>query len=1160
MNRIKIKMNKNLLIVLVFLLFNIGYGQTNTWRGGAAGSTQAWETATNWSAGHRPTVSEDVVIPFTTFQPIIVAGAFCKSIKLSNSIPGQVILTVNSGSLTVSNSLEMDSSTSLRIVTGTVIVTGDVIMSELPTKSDVTFSGAGSLIIGGKMAGGILNAGPGLVNYNSATGQDVGAYTYNDLTLSGSGIKTINTNTVVNDVLSMEGTATTSAAPTYGAVATLRYNSTVVHTAGLEWITNFISSGGVIITNTGAVKIVAVEKKMGKDIRLYIDSGSSLLISGKPDFYLGGNLINLGKLESDGDIYIYGDGEAQSIDGFTAGGIVMTKGAGIATFMEDMNSGHLTINGLGGTLNLGSNLTHTFDDWIRTKGILDGTSCLVKFSGNVVGTGGTFISGTSTVEYNGGIQDLGTGSITYNNIVLSGTGIKTFGAKTTINETISIVDEVVANLTAGLVHSAKSIKLGVALGNGGSWGSSLSNAVNKNNTFFVSNNGIINVGPTIVIDTNTLVAMTSTYGTPSESKSFTISGIAMVEAVVVTAPLGFEVSKDGITFTDTVSVGGVGSFGDTTLFVRLKGTIMAAVDYYYGNIVLTSKGTTDVNIAIAKSTVNKAPLTITTVSDKREYGSENPVLTASYDEFKNGDNVESLGTLFKIQTTAVKESPVVGSYSITASGAASSNYTITYSQTGFLTIDPAELIIKAINTSKTHGDENPILLVEYIGFKNGDTAAQLNPQVVINTDAKEDSPIGKYSIKIEGAFSSNYKINFVDGILDVVASNNAGLSDIINKGDLDPTFDPDKKGYTVVVPNEINSYVINPVPSNPNATVVMTIDGVIIDPTVPFDLKVGDNEIKIFVTAEDGVTKEEYTVIVTREEAPVSNNAGLIDLAISEGILSPAFTEGTTNYTASVPNDITSITITPFSEDATATITVNGVVVPSGTASADLPLKVGENEIITKVTAQDGTVNTYTVIVTRKEAKAPDNAGLSDIVISDGTLSPAFNTDTNDYRIDVPYSTDSIIINPKPIDPAATVEMIINGTTISDNTAPIALNVGDNVITVVVTAPDGTQDTYTVIVNRADATPQAIIPSNIITPNGDGKNDFWIIPGIELYQNNSVKVFDRAARLVYSKNKYSNDWDGSYKGSPLNEDTYYYLIDLGSGQPKVKGFITIIRN
>ena len=87
-----------------------------------------------------------------------------------------------------------------------------------------------------------------------------------------------------------------------------------------------------------------------------------------------------------------------------------------------------------------------------------------------------------------------------------------------------------------------------------------------------------------------------------------------------------------------------------------------------------------------------------------------------------------------------------------------------------------------------------------------------------------------------------------------------------------------------------------------------------------------------------------------------------------------------------------------------------------------------------------------------------------------------------------------------------------------------------------------------------------VLASNILSPNGDGKNDYWVISDILSYPNNNVAVYDRAGRTVYSKHAYTNDWGGTLRGSPLTEDTYYYSIDLGIGQPAIKGFITIIRD
>lgn len=85
-----------------------------------------------------------------------------------------------------------------------------------------------------------------------------------------------------------------------------------------------------------------------------------------------------------------------------------------------------------------------------------------------------------------------------------------------------------------------------------------------------------------------------------------------------------------------------------------------------------------------------------------------------------------------------------------------------------------------------------------------------------------------------------------------------------------------------------------------------------------------------------------------------------------------------------------------------------------------------------------------------------------------------------------------------------------------------------------------------------------IKPRNILTPNGDGNNDHFIVENIELYPDNEVKIVDRLGKLVYSKKGYTNDWNGYYNGKPLPEGTYYYTIRYGYDIPMI-GFITIIR-
>jgi len=90
-----------------------------------------------------------------------------------------------------------------------------------------------------------------------------------------------------------------------------------------------------------------------------------------------------------------------------------------------------------------------------------------------------------------------------------------------------------------------------------------------------------------------------------------------------------------------------------------------------------------------------------------------------------------------------------------------------------------------------------------------------------------------------------------------------------------------------------------------------------------------------------------------------------------------------------------------------------------------------------------------------------------------------------------------------------------------------------------------------------ETTADVAIVNNILTPNGDGKNDFFTIKGLEKYPANKLTIFDRGGRLIYSTTNYQNNWDGYLNGKPLMEDTYYYMLDLGINGT-IKGFISIL--
>jgi gliding motility-associated-like protein len=80
------------------------------------------------------------------------------------------------------------------------------------------------------------------------------------------------------------------------------------------------------------------------------------------------------------------------------------------------------------------------------------------------------------------------------------------------------------------------------------------------------------------------------------------------------------------------------------------------------------------------------------------------------------------------------------------------------------------------------------------------------------------------------------------------------------------------------------------------------------------------------------------------------------------------------------------------------------------------------------------------------------------------------------------------------------------------------------------------------------------------TPDGDGTNDVWDIPGLNtLYPENTVQVYGRWGGLLFeSPDHYATTWDGTYKGKELPVGSYYFVIDLGDGSDPIKGTVTII--
>ena len=85
-----------------------------------------------------------------------------------------------------------------------------------------------------------------------------------------------------------------------------------------------------------------------------------------------------------------------------------------------------------------------------------------------------------------------------------------------------------------------------------------------------------------------------------------------------------------------------------------------------------------------------------------------------------------------------------------------------------------------------------------------------------------------------------------------------------------------------------------------------------------------------------------------------------------------------------------------------------------------------------------------------------------------------------------------------------------------------------------------------------------VIPT-LITPNMDGKNDYFILRGLDTLGKTELTIFDRRGVRVYINKNYNNEWDGiDYNKNPLLDDTYFFVLKTENGK-SLSGFIVIRR-
>ena len=367
--------------------------------------------------------------------------------------------TLSAGSLALAGTTSPTRFTQLLISTGTATVTG--IITSAGTASRIVFSGTGTLNAGGTFlsgTAGTFTASTGTVNFNRAGTQTVGAYTFNNLTLSGTSAKTV-TGATINGTLSIQGTATaTGTTPTYGASAVLEYAGSAAQTASTVEFPATMSAD-VIIDNASGVTLSANNRTLNGNLTLTAGTlAATTRLTMGTGFVINRSEGSLTATTLGGTYDVNYTGNSKTTGPELLGGglrnvtVALTTGQTLTLDQNRAPDGNLLISS--GTFDLS---TFTFNRSAAggTLTVANGATLRIGGTGTLPSNYTTYTinaNSTSTVEYYGTAQIVG--NTTYGNLVLSGSGTKTLQSGTTaLSGSLTLSGAVSATTAAGLAIS-----------------------------------------------------------------------------------------------------------------------------------------------------------------------------------------------------------------------------------------------------------------------------------------------------------------------------------------------------------------------------------------------------------------------------------------------------------------------------------------------------------------------------------------------------------------------------------------------------------------------------------------------------------------------------------------------------------------------------------
>jgi len=422
-----------------------------------------------------------------------------------------------------------------------------------------------------------------------------------------------------------------------------------------------------------------------------------------------------------------------------------------------------------------------------------------------------------------------------------------------------------------------------------------------------------------------------------------------------------------------------------------------------------------------KLTITEAdPITVTVKSYSRLYGDENP-------EFEYTVEGGELKGTPAITCSATKTSPV-GEYAIEIAAGTVENFNVTY-VSGKLTIEKAQLTVKAGDYAMKQGDPLPELTASFEGFKNGETAEVLTKQPVLTTEATSSTAPGEYTVKVSGAEAQNYEISYVDGKLTITEADPITVTVKSYSrlyGDENPEFEytvegGELKGTPAITcsatkTSPVGEYAIEIAAGTVENFNVTYVNGKLTVEKAPLTIKAGDYTMKQgdplpeFTASFEGFKNDETAEVLTKQ--PVLTTEAISSSAPGEYAVKVSGAEAQ-NYEISYVNgkliiveaDAVIVKIGNYTrlygdENPTFEYTVEGgelIGTPSITCSATKESPVGEYAI--EVSA--GTVENFNVTYvngTLKVEKATLTVKAGEYTMKQGDPLPEFTATFEGFK------------------------------------------------------------------------------------------------------------------------------------------------------------------